>query len=309
MTKRRDFLVGAAASTAVGMAGLARAQGQPAEKAPVIVFEKPFQKMPYAAMGEWLQEQGFNGIEATVRRGGHIKIEEAADKVPGMVADLAKSNQQAHIVATHVGDASPENEKFLRILKDNGIKRYRMDYFSYDLNGDMLKQAREYNAKAKDLAALNKELGIQGIYQLHSGAKLVGGMSWDLALVLEGIDPADLGIGFDLRHFRTDSGLSWRAAKQVCRPHVQALYVKDAKWVGEGSKKLRACRLGTGFVDYPLFAASTKGLPPMPVSLHMEWGRHNVYPEAELQDALARVAIDKTTLDSWMSGEKEKKRP
>lgn len=282
-------------------AGIARGNHH-GEKAkwPLIAFEKPIQTLDYERMGEELAKMGLHGIEATIRKGGHIEQKDAEEEVPKMVAALAKNDQKAHIVASHVGELTPENEKFLRVLKANGITRYRMEYYRYDLKGDLFEQIETFSKKAKELAAFNKEIGMQAIYQLHSGAKLLGGMSWDLALLLKDIDPKEIGIGYDLRHFRMDSGLSWRAALQVARKHIQAIYVKDAIWSGERTNKGKNVPLDTGFVDRETFDAVRQGQEPMPISLHMEWGTSAIYPKDKVMEAVANVARDAKTLKSWL---------
>lgn len=217
-----------------------------------------------------------------------------------MVASLAKNDQKAHLAATRIAEITPENEKFLKVLKDHGITRYRMDYYRYDLEKDMLPQVEEHAKKAKELAAWNRENGMEAIYQLHSGAKLLGGLSWDLALLLKDISPDEIGVGFDLRHVRTDSGLSFRAAAQVIRKHTRAIYVKDARWGGERSNKLKSVPLDTGFVDQKVFENARKGQKPMPISLHMEWGKTQIYKLQDVEEALACIARDVKTLQSWL---------
>lgn len=297
--ERRDFLIKGAA--AMGGASLVNANHH-GEKAhsPLIVFEKPIQTLPYDRIGEELAKMGMNGIEATIRGGGHIEPKDAEKLVPKMVADLAKNDQKAHIAATHVGEITPENEKFLKVLKANGITQYRMNYYRYDLKGDLLAQVEEFAKKAEELAAFNREYGMQAIYQLHSGAKLLGGMSWDLALLLKDIDPKEIGVGFDLRHVRTDSGLSFRSAAQVLRKHIQAIYVKDAVWSGKRSDKLKSVPLDTGFVDQKTFENARSGQKAMPISLHMEWGKTQLYPLEEIEEALAYIARDAKILKSWL---------
>ena len=300
--ERRDFLLkGAAAVAGTGLANANHHGENKTEKhGPVIVFEKPIQTLSYERIGEELAKMGMNGIEATIRKGGHIEQKDAEKEVSKMVAALAKNDQKAYIAATHIGEITPENEKFLKVLKANGITKYRMNYYRYDLKGDMLQQVEDFAKKAKELAAFNHENGMQAIYQLHSGAKLLGGMSWDLALLLKGIDPKEIGVGFDLRHVRTDSGLSFRSAAQVLRKHIQAIYVKDAIWTGERSNKLKNVPLDTGFVDQETFENARKGQEAMPISLHMEWGKTQLYPLAEVDEALAFIARDAKILKSWL---------
>lgn len=297
--ERRDFL----AKSGAALAGLGAVQGKtPPRKRPwpIVAFEKPFQALDYDRMGEELAKMGAQGIEATIRKGGHIEQKNAAREVPEMVKALAKNDQKALLVASNISEITPENETFLQILKAHGITRYRMGYFRYDLNGDMLQQVRGFKVKAEELAAYNRENGFQGIYQLHSGSKFLGGLSWDLGLLLEEIDPSEIGIGFDLRHFRTDAGLSWKAALQVARKHIRAIYVKDAVWAGKRSDQLKSVPLDSGFVNQEIFDEVRKGQKAMPLSVHMEWGIAPIYPKGRVMEAVEKMAREVKTLRSWL---------
>lgn len=283
------------------MAGLGWARAQSSAPAsPIVIFEKPIQNLSYEVIGEELAKMGVQGIEATIRKGGHIEQDNAGEEIPKMVASLAQNGQKALIAATNVNEPNGENEKFLRILKANGITRYRMDYYRYDLKKSPLAQLRENTARLKDLAAMNKEIGMQSLYQIHSGSGNAGSLSWDAAIMFEGIDPDNAAVAFDLRHVRTDSGLSFDLALANLRPHIRSIYVKDALWGGERTNKLRNVPLDTGFVDRDTFNKVRKGLEPMPLSLHMEWGKTQLYPKEEAMEAVEFIARDVKTLKSWL---------
>jgi len=299
MTNRRKFL----AQSAATLAGVTAANARKSKKkavSSIIVFEKPIQTLEYDRMGEILAKMEVQGIEATIRKGGHIAQEEAEEEVPKMVAALAENGQKALIAATNVSEANAESEKFLRILKANGITKYRSNYYRYDLKKEMLPQVKENAAKLKDLAAMNKEIGLQSLYQIHSGYKYAGAMSWDAALMFDGIDPDYAAIAYDLRHFRADSGLSWKTALATVKKYIRSIYVKDAVWEGKRSNKLKNVPLDTGFVDKETFDAVRKGHKPMPVSLHMEWGKTQLYPKGDVMEAVEFVARDVKTLKSWI---------
>ena len=299
MTNRRKFL----AQSAATLAGVTAANAQRSKKtavSPIIVFEKPIQTLEYDRMGEILAKMGVQGIEATIRKGGHIAPEAVEKEVPKMVEALAKNGQKALIAATNVNEANAESEKFLRILKANGITRYRTNYYRYDFKREMLPQVKENATRLKNLAARNKEIGIQSLYQIHSGYKYAGAMSWDAALMFDGIDPDHAAIAYDLRHFRADSGLSWKTALATVKKHIRSIYVKDAVWEGERSNQLKNVPLDTGFVDKKTFDAVRKGHGPMPLSLHMEWGKTQLYPKEDVMEAVGFVARDVKTLKSWL---------
>lgn len=299
--ERRKFIAGAGSV----LAGTSLAYGQGKKKGkkskdPVILFEKPIQAMPYGQMGEELAKLGVQGIEATIRKKGHIEPGNAKAEVPKMVADLAKNGQKAIIAATSIKTASKDNEELLRILKDNGIEKYRLDYYRYDLKKDLLPQLEAHTAQLHELCDLNRRVGIQGIYQLHSGFRMAGSLGWDMAMMLDGVDPKETAIGFDLRHVRTDGGLSFDVIHAMMKKHIGALYVKDAQWSDERNEELERVALDTGFVNEKMYRKVRKGLPPMPVSLHLEWGAKKVYPVDQVEEPLRFFARDLEVLRSWM---------
>lgn len=308
MTNRRQFLGRSAAALASATAANAQQLGELKfsdiknyQAIPqIVVFEKPIQTLDYDRMGEILAKMGIQGIEATIRKGGHILPAAAEAGVPKMVADLAKNGQKALIAATNISEANAESEKLLRILKANGITKYRTDYYRYNLKKEMLPQVKENTAKLKELAAMNEELGVQSLYQIHSGYKYAGAMSWDAAMMFDGIDPDHAAIAYDLRHFRTDSGLSWKTALATVKKHIRSIYVKDAVWEGERSNKLKNVPLDTGFVDKETFDAVRKGHEAMPLSLHMEWGKTQLYPKEEVMEAVKFIERDVKTLKTWL---------
>jgi len=258
------------------------------------------QTLGYERMGEELAKMGVSGIEATIRKGGHIEPREAAQKVPGMVADLAKNGQKALIAACNVGATGKEEMEFLKVLKAHGISRYRMDYFRYNLKKDLLPQRKDFTLRLRDIAAMNKALGMQAIYQIHAGAKYAGSLAWDAAMMFEGIDPDDAAIAFDLRHIRSGSGLSFETTVALLKKHLGSIYVKDARWTGPRANQLKNVPLDTGMVDRKTFDSVVKGQKAMPLSLHMEWGKASIYPKKDVMEAVANFARDVRTLKSWL---------
>lgn len=296
--KRRRFLTQAGLATAG--AGLASAAPKRKADWPIVVFEKPIQTLDYDRMGEELAKMGCQGIEATIRKGGHIDPKDVEQEVPKMVAALAKNGQKALISASNINSADKESEKYLRTLKANGITKYRMDYYRYNLKKPLLPQVKEATSKLKDLAAMNKEIGVQALYQIHAGAKYAGSLAWDTAVMFDEVDPDDAAIAFDLRHVRAGTGLSFDTALAMLGKHIRSIYVKDAIWSGERTNKIKNVPLDTGIVDKKTFETVRKGQSAMPLSLHMEWGKAPIYPKQEVMEAVENVARDVKALKSWL---------
>ena len=264
----RSHFIAQAGLTAIG-ARLAAAQSTRFGSWPIVVFEKPIQTLDYDRMGEELAKMGVQGIEATIRRGGHIEPKNAEVEVPKMVKSLEKNGQKALIATCNVDSASADNADFLRILKANGIVRYRMDYFRYDLTKDLLPQVVENTTKLKEIEAMNREIGVQALYQIHAGAKYAGSLAWDAAMMFKNVDPAHAAIAFDLRHVKAGSGLSFPTAIAAMGKHVRSIFVKDASWSGKRTASLKNVPLDTGIVNKKAFDEVSNGHSSMPLSLHM----------------------------------------
>ncbi len=298
MNKRTFLKQGIAAAA---LSGVARAEKTTSETSdwPIILFEKPVQALSYDEIADRLAGMGIQGIEATIRTDGHIKPENAAKEVPGLVKSMAKAGLSTIIPATHLNLPDEHTREQLKIFRDNGITQYRMQHYRYSKTGDPLAEARSHRETLLKLAEMNAEIGIHGVYQIHSGWHIAGALIWDAALMFEGIDPDHIGLAYDLRHSKTDTGLSWKLAAQLAQKHTRALYIKDAKWGGERSDKLVNVPLDTGFVNQKIFDHVRSGLSPMPISLHMEWGEHQVYPSDKAQEAWKLIERDIAVLKKW----------
>jgi sugar phosphate isomerase/epimerase len=316
-TDRRKFLKGTlAASVIAGTAGSIAAQSPaPTDTAddvskkagnpwPIGIFEKPFEGLSFDQLADAMQQIGADGIEATIRKGGHIEPNKAAEQVPELVEALGKKQKRIVIAATSIAVADAAAEDQLRILSENGITHYRMAHYRYEFGKPMMDQLREFAAQAKDLAAMSKSLGIQGLYQTHSGSTKKGGylgsLGMDLATALEGVDPDGLGVAFDTRHVRKDTGSSWRTALAALKSHIRSIYVKDGVWRGNRSTSYADVPLDTGFVTEEFFDEVRRDLPAMPLSIHMEWLGYRVFPKDEIPDAIYACRLDTRVLRKWI---------
>lgn len=270
----------------------------PGSKEPEIgAFEKIFQKLSYDEIGRRMAGMGFAGIEAAVRPGGHIEPERAADELPAAVEALKAHG--CHIVAMASGinrADQPGAEDLLRLAKKLGIARYRMDYYRYRKNESPRTQLNEFKAQARDLAALNREIGIQAVYQNHAGAALLGAALWDLDEVLGPIPKEEIGIALDLRHALVESGLAWRTGFDLVRPRIAMIYVKDSRW--EKGQPVNV-PLGTGMVTREVFRHAVKGTGTPPMSLHVEYFGHTPLPPEKLGPVMEAHAKDLATLRGW----------
>ena len=298
---RRTFFPNAAALGVSGFALPGTWQKMTSSLRPpsIAIFEKILQTMAPDELAEALEFMGADGIEATIRPGGRVAPHEADKKIPRLVESLGKKNKRVLIAATNVIDDRKSSRQLLQILKDNGIRQYRMGYYRFKNNVPIKKQLAGFQATALRLADLNEKLGIQGIYQNHAGGQHVGSAIWDIDQVLGDIPRTHIALALDLRHLIVEAGMSWKTKIQLAKERVGCLYVKDSKWQPQPGK-IRNVPLGKGFVDQGVFDFARKHLPDVNLSLHLEY-----YGQSPLQGEKRKTAIqsfqtDINTLRGWL---------
>lgn len=288
---------------AIGAAGLLGAT-QLSAKEPkrefhhqIAVFTKPFNSLSFSELADRIAEIGFDGIEAPIRKGGHIEPAAVPDRLPELVEALESRGLKLTVMTSDINDPSdPMTERVLKVASELGIKRYRMKYYKYDLDIPITDQIKEWKPRFKDLAAMNREFGITAVYQNHAGNKYFGASLWDIPLALEGISPAEIGIAYDIRHASIEGGMSWPTTFQRILPHLDTVYVKDAIWNG---RKPVNVPLGEGIVDPAFFSMLKKANFTGPISLHEEYLDHR---KLELvPQHLAAIKKDLATLHNWLA--------
>ncbi|MCG8650340.1 MAG: sugar phosphate isomerase/epimerase [Pirellulales bacterium] len=299
MIRRRQFLAGtASALVATQLTATQLAQAQPARRDnKICVFTKPFQSLSYDQLAARIAELNCDGIEATIRDGGHIEPSQVPEELPKLVEALRRRGLEITVMASSINDPrDPLTESVLRTASALGIKRYRMKYFHYDLGQPIGRQLQNWKSIFADLAALNQTLGIGAVYQNHAGGRNLGASLWDLAEVLEGIPVDQIAVAYDIRHATVEGGMSWPVTFQMIRPHIDTVYVKDFVW-GQGARPTNV-PLGKGRVDRKFFKMLRDSQFEGPISLHEEYLDHR-QPELVPQH-LEAIQRDLATLREWL---------
>jgi sugar phosphate isomerase/epimerase len=294
---RRDFI----GRTALALAGGAASQALGAETSatggrPRFAFTKTLEKLPFDELAEKIAALGVNGLEAPIRKGGHIEPQEAPDKLPLLVEALKKQKLELGILTSDIVRADKASEQLLRTAASLGIRQYRLGPYMYDLKKPITPQIAEVAATLKDIAAMNKEIGIQGQFQNHRGNNRVGSPIWDVLEAMEGIDPAQLGLAFDFAHATVEGVNAWELNLRRAAPQVVAVYFKDYQLKGS---EQTPCPLGEGCVGPKSAKAVREILPPgIPISLHVEYIDDGNERTTKTLEAMKK---DFATLDKWFA--------
>ncbi|MBI1248484.1 TIM barrel protein [bacterium] len=254
---------------AMGLAAPALAEDAKPQRWKLITFTKFLASLSYDQMAESVAEVGFDGIEAPIRVGGHIEPEKVAEELPKMVEALKKHGLTLDILTSSINSTdSPNAEETLKVAKQLGIPRYRMSYYRYDLKKPVIGQLREAGAQLKDLVAMNEEIGIQAVYQNHSGTNMVGAPIWDIMSLARQYDPKYISMAFDIGHARVEGNTDWPIQWNLVQSRLGAVYIKDFQ-----SNKGRPawCSVTEGDLPKQFFTLLKESQFNGPISLHVEY--------------------------------------
>lgn len=238
---------------------------------PIVVLSKVYQtlKLDFDDAAALTVEAGLDGIDCPVRPGGEILPERVKEELPQYAEALRKRNLRMPLLTTAITSAaSPRAEEIVRTAKKLGVQFYRLGFIDRQTDPPAGKQVREIKAQLKDLAALNKQVGIGALFQNHSpaGWSYVGGDLAELYEIVQDFDPAQIGVAFDIGHALVVHGDDWRRHFEKLRGHFKVAYVKDVtragRWVPFGEGDVGA----TGY-----FKLLQQMGYHAPVSLHIEF--------------------------------------
>jgi sugar phosphate isomerase/epimerase len=307
---RRRFL----ATAAAGVAAIGAGRLLPDERhacwgaegilPPVAVFGKIFQelKLDFQQSAEVTAETGFDGVDCAVRPRGEISPEQAADQLPRYAEALVKNGTRMLLLATGIQDiASPHARDILTTAKRLGVRRYRLGFWTHQPNVPAERLVAEIRASLKELAAMNRELGMCALFQNHSPNAPntkgpAGGDLNELYDLVKDFDPNQIGVAFDLGHAIIVHGDQWRWHFQRLSPHIRAFYVKDVQ------RPSRFVPFGQGeFGRTGFFASLAKRNSRVPLSVHVEYE----WAPAGKKTRSALVAVlkeNRRVLGQWWKG-------
>lgn len=310
---RRIFLAKAAAAAAIATilrrpvsAATGEQQINPPE---VSVFSKHLQWLGWEAMIRAAVEIGFDGVDLTLRKGGHVAPENAERDLPAVAEMIRRAGLELSMVTTSIVDTkTPHVESMLRAMKAAGVKLYRWGGFKYQVDEAIPVQLERLRSEAAKLAELNRKYGVCAMYHTHSGAE-VGASIWDLWVILKDLDSSAVGVNYDVAHATVEGGLGgWMRSAQLIAPWMRGAALKDFRWArnARGEWRPQWCPLGEGMVDFGRFLAQLRKVNfSGPLQLHFEYSLGGAevgadHLSVDPQTVMAAMKRDLTALRGWL---------
>lgn len=274
-TSKRNFLKLAAATTC-GSAFDPLASFQPgslnAFNGALCFFSKHLPSTNWQRLGQTVKKIGFNGVDLTVRPGGHVLPERAAEDLPKALAAIQTEGLSVPMITTGLTSANdPTAKPILYTAGKLGIPFYKPGYYKYEFK-DVRRELEKFSYEFTALIELGKQTGVQCGF--HNHESYLGAPLWDVATIIDRLDPKWAGYYFDVRHAVVEGGgAGWKIALNLIATRLKMIAVKDFYWE-KSAKGWRVvnCPLGEGMVDWKQYfkllrQANFHG----PVSLHLEY--------------------------------------
>ena len=238
------------------------------------VFTKCLQFLDYDQMAEVVAKNGFDGADLTVRPGGQVLPENVEQDLPKVMKALQMAGIGTKMITTAINKVDdPFARPTFKTMAELGIRYYRMGYIKYDDKMSIPENLDHHKFTFEKLEKLNREFGVTGNYQNHSGVN-VGATVWDLYHLLKDLDPEFIGVQYDIRHATVEGGFSWPLGMKLLAPWIQTTDIKDSFWDKDekGQWRAKLVPLGEGMVDFEKYFELYKSMNiEAPVSIHYEY--------------------------------------
>jgi len=276
-----------------------------AEPWKIHLFSKHLQFLGYDEMAEACVEAGLDGIDLTVRPGGHVLPENVERDLPLAVRAIRKAGLELTMMTTRISNPDdPDTKKILKVASELGIRYYRMGYYNYDKELGLVKSLKAIRDKMSRLAIMNEKFGLHGAYQNHSGIRF-GAPLWDLWQAIHDQNPKWIGCQYDIRHAIVEGAQSWPLGMELLKDHIKCMAIKDFHWILQNDKwRIKNVAMGEGMVDFREYFKMVMAYHIAgPISLHIEYPLYpdtNVSPEDKKASAIRTIRHDVQSLKGFL---------
>ena len=199
-----------------------------------LMFSKHLQDMDVAGAGRAIKALGFDGVELTVRPGGHVEPERIADDLPRAVAVLQEIGLDVPALVTDIKSKdAPYSHDVCAAAALVGATHLRNTAWPYRPFGQIREQVAAATRNARELEDLGREYGLRICVHCHSGSTLTAHGAL-LAQIIAGTDPRYVAASFDLGHLTVEGGNGgWIQSIDLLQDRIGIVAVKSFGWFAE----------------------------------------------------------------------------
>ncbi|MBI82145.1 MAG: hypothetical protein CMJ81_03025 [Planctomycetaceae bacterium] len=242
----------------------ARAEEPPPKSRPrVCTYTEHFQSLSIPQVCKLFQQIGVDGLDLTVRPGGHIEPENAKNELPGAVQAARDHGLEIMMVTTGISAPDRHAEQIFATCQELEIDRLKLGYFDAGRFGNLAGWLDNIRRQLDAIATLAARYGVLPCVHVHSGLTIPsnGFMLYDL---IRDIPPDRIGAYLDSYHMTmTGGGGGWRQAIDVLTPWISLVALKNFFWqatgrdeTGQQKWRTNYCRLEDGIAPVPEFVST-----------------------------------------------------
>ncbi|MBX6315090.1 MAG: sugar phosphate isomerase/epimerase [Isosphaeraceae bacterium] len=266
---------------------------------PLVMFSKMLQEFPVAEAARRIKTLGFEGVDLTVRPGGHVRPETVGMDLPRAVAAIKDQGLSVPMITTAITSATaPAAESTLAAAVHEDIRLVKLGYW----NAPKGKLAASIDRARRELDGLERladqykvTLGLHN----HSGPGYVNCQPAVLWTLLRDRDPDRIASYFDPGHAAVEGGSGgWRQSLELLGPRIRMVAVKDFGWTvvpGDPKPTWRPQQvpLRDGLVAWPeVFSALAALRFAGPISLHSEYKGPHSWRDLSTPELIEQTAAD-----------------
>jgi len=261
---RRDLLRIAIASTVVsealpGSAILAATDPVPE----TCIYTEHFQELPIPEVCRVFRRIGVDGLDLTVRPGGHIEPEAAPKDLPVAVQSAQEHGLRIMMLTTGITDPDRQAEGILATCQRLGIQRIKLGYYQVGEFGQLRNHLDDARRRLNAVVDLAAKFEVRPCVHVHSGPTIPSN-GFMLHRLIRDIPPDRVGAYLDSCHLMITGGAGgWRQAIDLLTPWISLVALKNFQWhrddrdsIGQQRWHRDYCRLGDGIAPIPEFVRS-----------------------------------------------------
>jgi len=266
-----------------------------------IMFTKHLQAYPVEQAADVVKSLGLDGLDLTVRPGGHVEPAAAQDVLPNVFKAVKSKGLSIPLMTTEITSAqTPYAESIFRLAAEGGTKYLKLGYWPYDGFGNMARQIDEIKTKLDGIEKLAQRFGVTAVIHTHSGGVMTASGAV-LAELLKDRDPQALGAYPDVGHLTAEGGGAvWQMSLDLLTPWIKVVAIKDMLWICHPDAKLGKmrwrsimCPLNMGIVRWPeAFGCLRKANFDGVVSIHSEYQGAYTWRDLNTEQLIQQTRAD-----------------
>ena len=194
-----------------------------------VMFSKMLQEFNIRRMGEIVRGIGFDGVDLTVRAGGHVEPERVETDLEPAIETLRDLGLGVPMLTTAIESADdPTAEPIFEVAAACGVEKLKLGYWQVPEFGTMREKIAEARQALVGLNALAEKYGVSANIHVHSG-EFLSAQAAVVWMLIEPYDPACIGAYPDLCHMGLEGSRSgWKQGLDLLGDRINMLGVKNA---------------------------------------------------------------------------------